>query len=138
MSENQRNIEALLSEHRVFEPPPGFVERAIVADASVYEQAGADHEAFWAEQAERLTWFKRWDRVMEWTPPWVRWFDGGRSTPPTTASTATSRPAGATRSRSTGRASRATRARSRTRSCWTRSVASRTRCDRSGSARETG
>ena len=78
MSDIPQNIEALLSELRVFEPPPAFTERAIVSDPDVYERANADHEAFWAEQADRLTWFKRWDTVMEWTPPWVKWFDGGR------------------------------------------------------------
>ena len=78
MSDTQQNIEALLSEQRVFEPPPGFAERAIVSDASIYERANDDHEAFWAEQADRLTWFKRWDTVMNWDPPWVRWFEGGQ------------------------------------------------------------
>ena len=77
MSHTEQNIEALLSELRVFEPPATFVERAIVSDDSVYERANADHEGFWAEQAERLTWFKRWDRVMDWNPPWVTWFEGG-------------------------------------------------------------
>jgi acetyl-CoA synthetase len=78
MSDIQQNIEALLSESRVFEPPPAFTERAIVSDPSVYEGADADHEAFWAEQADRLTWFKRWNSVMDWNPPWVRWFEGGQ------------------------------------------------------------
>jgi acetyl-CoA synthetase len=78
MSDSQQNIDALLSEHRVFEPPPAFAERALVSDRSIYERADADHEGFWAEQAERLTWFKRWDTVMEWTPPWVKWFVGGQ------------------------------------------------------------
>ena len=78
MSDTPQNIEALLSELRVFEPPADFAERAIVSDPSVYERANADHEAFWAEQADRLTWFKRWDRVMNWTPPWVSWFEGGQ------------------------------------------------------------
>jgi len=78
VSDTQQNIEALLSEQRVFEPPPGFAERAIVSDASIYERANDDHEAFWAEQADRLTWFKRWDTVMNWDPPWVRWFEGGQ------------------------------------------------------------
>jgi acetyl-CoA synthetase len=78
MSDSQPDIDALLSEHRVFEPPPAFTERALVSDRSIYERAEADHEAFWAEQAERLTWFKRWDTVMEWTPPWVKWFVGGQ------------------------------------------------------------
>jgi acetyl-CoA synthetase len=78
MRDTEQNIEALLSELRVFEPPEAFVDRAIVADPEIYDRANADHEAFWAEQAERLTWFKRWDTVMEWTPPWVKWFEGGQ------------------------------------------------------------
>ena len=72
MSDIEQNIEALLSEERVFPPPADFVERAIVNDPEIYDRANADHEAFWAEQAERLTWFSHWDSVMEWEPPWVR------------------------------------------------------------------
>jgi acetyl-CoA synthetase len=78
VSDTQQNIEALLSELRTFDPPPGFTERAIVNDASIYERANSDQEAFWAEQADRLTWFKRWDSVMNWEPPWVKWFEGGQ------------------------------------------------------------
>ncbi len=77
MSDPQRHIEALLSEERLFEPPPSFIERAVVTDPGVYERANADFEGFWAEQAERLAWYTRWDTVMEWTPPWVKWFVGG-------------------------------------------------------------
>ncbi len=77
MTDVQKTIEALLSEQRLFEPPGEFAARALVADPGIYERADADPTAFWAEQAERLSWFKRWDSVMEWTPPWVRWFSGG-------------------------------------------------------------
>jgi acetyl-CoA synthetase len=77
MSEDQQDISALLSEDRVFDPPGAFRARALVQDRSVYDRAEADPEGFWADQAERLQWFKRWDRVMEWTPPWVKWFVGG-------------------------------------------------------------
>jgi acetyl-CoA synthetase len=77
VSDIERNIEALLSEHRIFSPSEVFRERALVDDPSIYERANADHEAFWAEQADRLTWFRRWDNVMEWSPPWVKWFTGG-------------------------------------------------------------
>ena len=69
MTDAQQNIAALLSEDRVFHPPEGFRARAVVRDRSAYERADADHEAFWAEQAEGLSWYRRWDRVMEWTPP---------------------------------------------------------------------
>ncbi len=78
MAEVQQNIAALLSEERVFEPSADFVARALVKDWSIYERAEADHEAFWAEQAERLTWFRRWESVMDWSPPWVKWFQGGK------------------------------------------------------------
>ncbi len=78
MPDVQQNIAALLSEDRVFEPPPSFVEAAVVRDASIYARAEADHEGFWAEQADRLAWYRRWDKVMSWTPPWVTWFAGGQ------------------------------------------------------------
>jgi acetyl-CoA synthetase len=77
MSEIEQNIEALLSEDRIFPPPRAFAERAIVSEPEIYDRANADFEAFWAEQAERLTWFTHWDSVMEWNAPWVKWFSGG-------------------------------------------------------------
>ncbi|HYY08719.1 MAG TPA: acetate--CoA ligase [Actinomycetota bacterium] len=77
MNESLPNIDDLLREDRVFEPPPGFTEGAVVSDRSIYERAASDPEAFWAEQAEALEWSKPWDRVMEWTPPFVKWFEGG-------------------------------------------------------------
>ena len=77
MSEVEATIDALLSENRVFEPPDEFRRRALWNDPAVYERAAADPESFWAEQAESLAWFKKWDRVSEWNPPWVKWFLGG-------------------------------------------------------------
>ena len=77
MTEPQQNIEDLLVEKRVFPPPPGFVEQAVLSDPAIYERAAQDPEAFWAEQAEQLVWSRRWDTVMEWTPPFVKWFVGG-------------------------------------------------------------
>jgi acetyl-CoA synthetase len=77
VSEPHQGIEASLSEARVFPPPEAFVEHALVDDPEIYERAAADPEAFWAEMAERLTWFKGWDTVMDWNPPWVQWFTGG-------------------------------------------------------------
>jgi acetyl-CoA synthetase len=73
-----RNIEALLEERRVVEPPESFRRDAVVADASIYEEAERDVEAFWAEQARRLDWIEPWDTVLEHDPPWVKWFVGGK------------------------------------------------------------
>jgi acetyl-CoA synthetase len=79
MSEAQQHISDLMSEERVFQPPAGFTAGAVVKDRSVYGRAEADFQGFWAEQAEALTWFKKWDTVMDWTPPTVEWFVGGRT-----------------------------------------------------------
>jgi acetyl-CoA synthetase len=76
--DTQAAIEALLSENRVFEAPQEFRSGAVWNDPAVYERAAADPEAFWAEQAATLSWMKPWDRIMEWNPPWVKWFLGGR------------------------------------------------------------
>jgi acetyl-CoA synthetase len=73
-----QHIEALLEEGRTFPPPPGFAANAVVSDPAIYERAAADPEAFWAEQAAALEWSRPWDTVMEWSPPFVKWFVGGR------------------------------------------------------------
>ena len=33
---------------------------------------------FWEEQAERLSWAKKWDTVLDWQPPFAKWFVGGQ------------------------------------------------------------
>ena len=78
MVENAGNIEALLQEERRFPPPEGFAEQANVRDPGVYEEASKDFEGFWARYAEELHWFKKWDKVLDWDPPFARWFEGGK------------------------------------------------------------
>lgn len=36
-----------------------------------------DPEKFWDEQARSLSWFKTWDKVLDWNPPFAKWFVGG-------------------------------------------------------------
>jgi acetyl-CoA synthetase len=38
----------------------------------------ADPDRFWAQQAKNLVWHKEWDRVLDWNPPFARWFVGGQ------------------------------------------------------------
>jgi len=71
-------IDALLQETRLFPPPPAFAAAANVRDPSVYQRAHDDPEGFWAEAANRLDWFQRWDRVLDWNAPWAKWFVGGK------------------------------------------------------------
>ena len=43
------------------------------------QDAREDPEDFWGRAAEQLPWFRKWDRVFEWTPPTFRWFVGGQT-----------------------------------------------------------
>jgi acetyl-CoA synthetase len=77
LSQSQETLSNLLQETRRFPPPAELAEAANVK-AQAYEEASADRLGFWARQAERLTWSKRWDEVLDWSnPPFAKWFIGG-------------------------------------------------------------
>ncbi|HEU4604713.1 MAG TPA: acetate--CoA ligase [Nitrososphaera sp.] len=42
------------------------------------KEALAEPEEFWARQAKNLVWSKEWDRVLDWQPPFAKWFAGGK------------------------------------------------------------
>ena len=47
---------------------------------ALYEKSIQDPEAFWAEAARELHWFKKWDTVLdEANAPFFKWFDGSRT-----------------------------------------------------------
>ena len=71
-------LDALLHEERKFEPSDQFRERAHWSDPAIYEEANGDLEGFWAEQAESIDWFRKWDQVLDWKVPDARWFVGGK------------------------------------------------------------
>ena len=71
-------LDDLLQESRTFPPSPEFRSRAHVSDERVREEAARDPEGYWARWAEQLHWFRRWDRVLTWDPPYARWFEGGQ------------------------------------------------------------
>lgn len=48
---------------------------------SLYEEAKRDNEGFWNKQADCLDWFHRWEKVLEWNPPYAQWFIGGKLNP---------------------------------------------------------
>jgi acetyl-CoA synthetase len=77
MSSDSGAFDALLHEDRRFPPPSGFAKNAVMSDASIYARAAADPQAYWAEWAAELDWFRSWDTVLEWTPPHAKWFTGG-------------------------------------------------------------
>ena len=78
MSESARTIDTLLDERRTFAPSAEFRARAKVTDQSLHDAAAADPEAFWAEQARKyVTWYRPFDKVLEWNLPFAKWFLGG-------------------------------------------------------------
>jgi acetyl-CoA synthetase len=72
------DIDVLLQEHRSFPPPSSFREHARIASDEIYRSAEGDPDGYWAEQARTLEWIKPWDQVLDWRPPYAKWFLGGR------------------------------------------------------------
>ena len=71
------SIENLSNENRHFPPSAQFAAQAN-AKSDLYALADKDRLVFWEEQARDLTWDKPWDRVLEWNPPYAKWFIGGK------------------------------------------------------------
>jgi len=67
----------------LYKPDPAFSRQAHIDSMEqyqkLYSQSMEDPEGFWAEiAASELEWAGRWERVLEWDPPFARWFAGGR------------------------------------------------------------
>jgi acetyl-CoA synthetase len=80
---SQPTIESILQEQRLFQPNPEFVEQAKVSGFAAYQdlyaKAQANPEQFWADLAKQeLDWFEPWHQVLDWQPPFAKWFVGGK------------------------------------------------------------
>jgi acetyl-CoA synthetase len=76
-------IESVLQEDRLFSPPADFAQNAIIKSyeeyKTLYNQAKEDPETFWADLAHKeLHWFEKWDQVLDWKPPFAKWFVNGK------------------------------------------------------------
>jgi acetyl-CoA synthetase len=61
-----------------YPPPDDFAEQAN-ATAELYREAEQDRLAFWAKQAERLSWDTPFTDVLDWSEaPVAKWFVGGK------------------------------------------------------------
>ena len=71
-------ISNLSHEDRHFDPPAELADAAnLKADA--YDEAADDRLTFWAKQAERISWAKPFDEVLDWSnAPFAQWYVGGR------------------------------------------------------------
>ena len=82
-SSEKNTVESILHEDRVFPPAADFSNNAHIKSLQDYEQlyekAKNDPQTFWAELAEQeLHWFQKWDQVLDWKPPFAKWFVNGK------------------------------------------------------------
>jgi len=66
-----RGVQSLMTENRVFSPPPEFVEKAGIKSREqrdeMYRRSVEQPNEFWAEVAEKhIEWFKKWEAVEEY------------------------------------------------------------------------
>lgn len=61
-------------------PSKEVVEQATVQDYdNLYAESIRDREGFWADQANDLEWYKKWDKVLDQeNPPFYKWYVGGK------------------------------------------------------------
>lgn len=76
------SFRSLLQELRVIPPSEEFASQAHVRSLQEYEalyrRSVENPEEFWAAAANELHWFEPWTKVLEWNPPWAKWFVGGK------------------------------------------------------------
>jgi len=74
-----------MSDSSIYDVLPHAAERALIDEAAyraMYRRSIGDPDGFWADMAnEHVHWFRKWDRVADWTfdgDVRIRWFDGAQ------------------------------------------------------------
>ena len=75
--------EFVKTEERIFPVPKAFGAKANIDQKTykkLYQKSITNPKAFWAKQAETLSWFKKWDKVFEadFAQAQVKWFTGAK------------------------------------------------------------
>lgn len=75
-------ISSFLKEKRLFSPPKDFAKSAHIGSFAAYQKlrksADKNPEKFWAAQAKDLHWQKPFKKILQWKPPFAKWFIGGK------------------------------------------------------------
>jgi acetyl-CoA synthetase len=76
------DFKSLQTENRVFPPSAAFKAKARLSSMEEYKKLHAESinspDTFWAREASELHWQKKWDRVLDWQPPFAKWFVGAK------------------------------------------------------------
>ena len=71
------NMESLLRENRVFQPPAEFAAKAHIKSLEEYEamyrRSVEQPEQFWAAAAGELEWFAPWEKVLDGEMGSAKW-----------------------------------------------------------------
>jgi acetyl-CoA synthetase len=68
-------IETMFLEERRYPPPEDFAAQAN-AQPDIYDR---DFDEFWETEArERVTWFEPFTELLDWQPPYAKWYPGGK------------------------------------------------------------
>ncbi|MBM3148557.1 MAG: acetate--CoA ligase [Chloroflexi bacterium] len=80
----QTMISSMMAERRVFKPPKELAQQAFIKSLDEYKKIHKrsieEPEGFWAEMAEQLDWYKKWDKVLvaDFANAKHEWFIGGK------------------------------------------------------------
>ena len=74
----QKQMDSLLTEKRLFKPSKAFVEQANMADKNIWKKAGKDSDKYWGDWAKQLSWFKPFKTVRKGKMGDATWFLGGK------------------------------------------------------------
>ncbi len=73
-------IEKLSAESDEYPPPKIVAENALLKDAKAeYKRWEENPDAFWAAEAEKFVWLKKWDKVSTFDGVNHEWFIGGKT-----------------------------------------------------------
>jgi acetyl-CoA synthetase len=84
MTMPKKAVKSSASRKEIYPPPKDFKKRAHIkslkAYREIYRRSVDDPEGFWSEQAQELSWFKKWNKVLDYDfhDARVRWFEGGK------------------------------------------------------------
>lgn len=73
-----QEVSDLLHETRQIESSDYFKNNANIKQNSFREKACSNYQEFWAEEAKKLDWFEDWSEILDWQPPYAKWFINGK------------------------------------------------------------
>ncbi len=83
MTRTSTHFTSVLREKRTYHPRKDFSSLAHIGSFAQYRKlyrlSMKSPDAFWAQVASELFWFRKWRKVLQWRSPDAKWFVGGRT-----------------------------------------------------------